>query len=118
MEAALPRGERAGVDNKGAELGTRPPTRILCVDDSAVFLKMCERWLGRDGHAVKCAASAEAALEHLATERVDLVLLDVNLPGLDGFGLLAALRQRHHLLHVPVVIMSNDDMESRIVRCV
>lgn len=105
---------RPGSSADDATPGVR--ARILCVDDSAVALKMCERWLGRDGHAVACVPSAEAALEILESEHFDLVLLDVNLPGLDGNNALAALRERHHLRHVPVIMMSNDSMEARIVR--
>ncbi|WP_243358061.1 ATP-binding protein [Fundidesulfovibrio terrae] len=60
------------------------PLNILLVEDEAINQKAMERLLGKRGHAVVCAGSGEEALKILARQRFDCVLMDVQMPGMDG----------------------------------
>ena len=66
---------------------------ILIVDDDADLSAIVARYLESEGFAVARAASAEEAYDVLATRAFDLVLLDINLPGDDGFAACEALRR-------------------------
>jgi len=66
--------------------------RILVVDDEASVLEMFRRVLTREGHRVHVCLSPAEALGEFTRANFDLVVVDKNLPGLNGFDLLAALR--------------------------
>ncbi len=66
---------------------------ILIVDDDVDLSAIVARYLESEGFAVERAVSAEEAYDVLATRAFDLVLLDINLPGDDGFAACAALRR-------------------------
>ena len=68
--------------------------KILIVDDTALIRAMASDLLAAKGHAVEEAADGPPALEMIAKNSYDLVLLDIQLPGLDGFGVLAELQRR------------------------
>lgn len=67
--------------------------RILVIDDDPVMRELLEALLGLAGHAVTTAESGEEALEHLARERVDVVLTDMHMRGLHGEELARALKR-------------------------
>lgn len=77
---------------------------ILVVDDERNILTSVSRALGLEGYEVEVAGSAEIALEKLAKQSFDAILLDVQLPGIDGLELLAQLGQRE--ISTPVIMMS------------
>ncbi len=77
--------------------------RLLLVDDEAANREVVSSVLERKGHSIVCAESAEAALELLARERFDLVLLDHVLPGATGT---EALRPFLRLTKAPIYLMS------------
>lgn len=80
--------------------------RILVVDDQPANLRTLAALLSRVGHEVATAANGDDALAH-ALERVpDLILLDMMMPGRDGFAVLAEIRQRPALQDVPVVFLT------------
>ena len=79
--------------------------RVLIADDNADMREYMVRLLGAD-YQVTAVADGLAALEAARSDAPDLVLTDVMMPGLDGFGLLAALREDPATLHVPVVMVS------------
>lgn len=78
--------------------------RILVVDDQPANLRVVSTLLGREGYAVDTAESGEQALELYGRGAPDLILLDMMMPGMDGFEVLAALHQRG--LDVPVVFVT------------
>lgn len=80
------------------------PAQILVVDDEDLARKGVQRILSRAGYVVTEAASAQQALEALRQQRFDLVLTDLQMPGMDGFELLQALKQRGSQL--PVVMLT------------
>lgn len=85
------------------------PSTLLVVDDSKSS-RQVNVALVRDlfGERFACleAASGEEALAVLARQAVDLILLDLTMPGISGYDVLAELRQRH--LEVPVIVISAD----------
>ncbi|MGV8943765.1 hybrid sensor histidine kinase/response regulator [Thermomonas sp.] len=79
---------------------------ILVVDDQAANVRVVSTLLGRKGYTVVPAHSGPEALDAVATHAPDLILLDMMMPGMDGFELLAALREIPGLHKVPVVFLT------------
>jgi DNA-binding response OmpR family regulator len=105
-------GERLLTELDTAETERRTKT-ILVVDDDPDARRIATTILESEGYGVVEAETAERALDTIRTRRVDLVILDLALPGTPGLELLATLR-RHH--DVPVLIISgNNDVNTRIV---
>jgi class 3 adenylate cyclase/CheY-like chemotaxis protein len=91
---------------------------ILVVDDDAVNRRMLTGLLEDDGHRVDTAVDGRQALERLHADRFDLALLDVVMPKLDGYGVLAHMKEDEALRHVPVLMITAlDDLQSA-VRCI
>jgi DNA-binding response OmpR family regulator len=70
------------------------PSRILVVDDEENIRTLVETYLKNDGYEVVTAATGEDAVEKLESAAPDLVILDVRLPGIDGFEVLRRIRKR------------------------
>jgi DNA-binding NtrC family response regulator len=87
--------------------------RILVVDDDAAVRRTLEMHLVRRGYAVETAADGPSGVEKGASEAVDLVLLDLRLPKMDGFEVLQELKRLRPTLPV-VVITAYDDMQTAI----
>lgn len=94
------------------------PARVLVVDDTPMNRDLLTRRVTREGHAVEVAANGREALERLRAEPFDLVLLDVQMPVMDGPALLAVLREDAVLSHVPVIVISAVDDQKLVVRCI
>lgn len=86
------------------------PARVLVVDDQELNRNLLARRVEHAGHRATCVASGEEALERLQAEAHDLVLLDIRMPGMDGFAVLRAIRaeQRFENTAVMMVSASND----------
>jgi DNA-binding response OmpR family regulator len=80
--------------------------RILIVDDQPDILEMTALVLSGAGYEVRTASSGTQALDHLATQPCDLVLLDINMPGMDGWETLRLIRTDDSLVDLPVVMFS------------
>jgi class 3 adenylate cyclase/ActR/RegA family two-component response regulator len=93
----------------------RERASVLVVDDDPVVRLMLSAALERDGHRVSAVEDGPAALAHLGAERVDVVLLDVVMPGMDGFTVLERIKGDVDLRHIPVVMVTSmDDVESAV----
>lgn len=90
---------------------------ILIADDNRVNQLLLGRGLTQDGHSIVFAADGAEALSLLRRQRFDLVLLDVLMPEVDGYGVLEELRDDPHLRDVPVVVTSSLDEVESVVRC-
>jgi DNA-binding response OmpR family regulator len=87
--------------------------RILVVEDEAAIADFLQRGLQAEGHVVGCAADGEEGQRRAVHEEVDLVILDVMLPGRDGFEVLRAIRAAKPGL--PVVMLSaRADVDDRV----
>ncbi|MGH7304384.1 MAG: response regulator [Candidatus Rokuibacteriota bacterium] len=91
---------------------------ILVVDDNEDNRDMLARRLRRRGHEVLTAAGGRAALDALAGTPVDLVLLDVMMPDLDGYAVLQRLKADPARRDIPVLMISALDEMDSVVRCI
>ena len=91
--------------------------RILAVDDTPHNIKLLEAVLAPRGYAIVPAGNGMEALEKVATERPDLILLDVVMPGMDGYEVCRRLRDdpATHLLPVVMVTASGDQEKVRAI---
>ena len=78
-------------------------TRILLVDDEPDLRQMVRRYLQAEGFDVADVASGEAALLHLGASTPDLIILDIGMPGMDGFTVLQELRKTSE---IPVIMLT------------
>ncbi len=90
--------------------------RILVVDDQPANLRAVSALLTRHGYAVVTADSGEKALAIAAEVRPDLMLLDMMMPGMDGFALLQEIKQDAQLRRVPVVFLTAAQERELLVR--
>ena len=88
------------------------------VDDNASNRDLLFRRLSRDGHEVTRAESGQRALEILAVEEFDLVLLDLMMPDLNGFQVLERLKADERLHDVPVIMISGLQETDSVIRCI
>jgi two-component system chemotaxis response regulator CheY len=86
---------------------------ILAVDDSASMRQMIGVTLRGAGYQVVEAPDGEAALEYARKHRVDLVLADVNMPGIDGITLVAQLRTLPSYRLTPLLLLTTESSQER-----
>ena len=87
---------------------------VLAVDDVPLNLILVEKILQRYNFKVKKANGGQEALDMIAAEKPSLVLLDLMMPNVDGFDVLAALSKSEETSNIPVVILSALNSESDI----
>jgi DNA-binding response OmpR family regulator len=88
-----------------------PPT-VLVVDDDSASGDIVARLLAREGYATRVASSGVEGLRILRTEAIDLILLDVMMPGMDGLQVCAALHAEHS--RIPIILLTaKDDTNTR-----
>jgi class 3 adenylate cyclase len=90
---------------------------ILIVDDNRVNRLLLGRGLEHEGHTLVFAEHGAEALDLLRHRRFDLMLLDVLMPELDGYGVLEELQRDPHLRDIPVIVTSALDELDSVVRC-
>jgi adenylate cyclase len=98
--------------------GLSSPGTILIADDNRVNRLLLNRSLEELGHTIVFAEHGREALETLRSQRVDLLLLDVLMPELDGYEVLAELQTDAHLRDIPVIMTSSLDELDSVVKCV
>jgi diguanylate cyclase (GGDEF)-like protein len=108
----MPDAESAPVEIEARSLKN---SRILIVEDDAATAAALASTLRDEGYVVESAADGPAGLRHAREEVPDLVLLDVNLPGFDGFDTAARLRRATATRSVPILFLSgSDDLPARV----
>ena len=95
-----------------------PVGDLLVVDDNRVNRLLLGRALEQLGHAVSFAENGREALEALRRRAVDLVLLDIEMPEMDGYQVLEALAADQRLRDIPVVMMSSVEEVESVARCI
>lgn len=91
---------------------------ILVVDDDAENREMLARRVLRLGYTVFSAGTGEDALKLLKSKQIDLALLDLLMPGMDGDQVLRAIKADAELAHVPVIMLSAMDVMDRVIDCI
>jgi len=92
--------------------------RILVVDDTEANRDLLSRRLSRNGHVVDKAESGQSALQAVKASKYDLILLDLMMPEMNGFEVLARLKADPAVQHIPVMMISALDEIDSIVSCI
>ncbi len=93
-----------------------PSAKVLLVDDEDMLRKVMKDLLERDGYNVVEARDGVEALDQVDRHGPDIIVLDLNLPGLDGYGVLSHLRSRPATADIPVVVLTARGDEENEVR--
>lgn len=92
--------------------------QLLIVDDNKVNRLLLSRHVELEGHRFALAENGRVALEKLRSEPFDLLLLDIEMPELDGFSVLEQLKADPALRDIPVIVTSSLEGMDNIVRCI
>ncbi len=97
---------------------TLVPASLLVVDDNSMNRIMLSRYTTKLGYRVTVAENGRVALEKLHNEPFDLVLLDVQMPEMDGYQVLEQMKAHVRLREIPVIMISAIDEQESAVRCI
>jgi two-component system, sensor histidine kinase and response regulator len=90
------------------------PSKILVIDDEESFRRVMIKCLGKQGFEVVAAPDGKAGVSLAAESRPDLILCDLNMPGMDGYTVLAALRRDPHLADIPLIFLTAQSQPSQV----
>lgn len=113
VEAPVPAPMAPPTERNAGSIG-----RVLVVDDDESMRALLVEQLARDGHDATAAADGDAALERLREGHYDVVLLDLNMPGLSGLDVLGRIVGNPGLRDTAVIMVSSAGQDERIVRCI
>lgn len=90
---------------------------IVAVDDSGIILKMLVKVLGEtyDLHAF---SAGMRALQYLKTKKPDLIILDIDMPEINGYEMLKMIKEKEHLKEVPVIFLTSNNDKNHVVKAV
>lgn len=94
------------------------PGRMLVVDDNRVNRLLLTHALEQNGHHVSTAENGRIGMEMLRSQPFDVLLLDIDMPEMNGFEVLEALLQDNELRELPVIMTSASDELDRVVKCI
>jgi twitching motility two-component system response regulator PilH len=89
-----------------------PVQKILLVDDSKTELHYLSDLLAKNGYTVRMAQNGEEAMRRLTEETPDLILMDVVMPGLNGFQLTRSITRDPRFSNVPVIMCTSKNQET------
>jgi type II secretory ATPase GspE/PulE/Tfp pilus assembly ATPase PilB-like protein len=104
------------VKARGSGPHGQPACKVLLVDDEDSLRKVMKDLLERDGYIVTEARDGVQALDQVDRVGPDIIVLDLNLPGLDGYGVLSHLRSRPATASIPVIVLTAKGDEDNEVR--
>jgi DNA-binding response OmpR family regulator len=90
---------------------------VLAADDNIVTRRLISAMLGREGYRVLTFADGEDLLTHAPDTTPTLIMLDIMMPKMDGHSTLCALRANRALAAVPILMLSSNNQEEDVVRC-
>ena len=91
-------------------------TKILVVEDDKFLREMISRKLEKEGYEVYQAIDGEKGEEKIKEVKPDIVLLDLILPGIDGFEVLERVKKDPEVAEIPIIILSNLGQKSEVER--
>lgn len=91
--------------------------KIVAVDDSGIILKMLIKVLGSD-YDLHAFSSGMRALQFLKEKTPDLIILDIDMPEINGYEMLKVIKEREHLKDVPVIFLTSNNDKSHVVKAV
>lgn len=80
--------------------------RVLCIEDETEMSQLVEMILSRQGYDVATAATSQSALEQVAAQKPDLILLDLMLPDVDGWEVYEKLKSEEPTRDIPVIVVT------------
>jgi len=80
---------------------------ILIIEDDKFLRELMTQKLTKEGYNISEAIDGEEGIKKIESEKPDLVLLDLILPGIDGFEVLSKMKENPNLTSIPVIILSN-----------
>src|SRR5215469_8611417 len=95
-----------------------PTSSLLVVDDNSMNRIMLSRYISKLGYQAALAENGRQALDKLQTEPFDLVLLDVEMPEMDGYQVLEQLKVSPRLRDIPVIMISAVEELESVVKCI
>lgn len=98
--------------------GTAIKGSLLIVDDNELGTEILSHLLTAQGYAVQTASSGEGAMEKLLEGGIDVVLLDFNLPGINGLEVLSRMKSDEVLRDIPVVMLSGEEQNDRVIAAI
>jgi PleD family two-component response regulator len=101
---------------KAKKQGTDSPKKILIIEDDVITTKIISHILGQNNFVVGSSQDAEEGLKKVLKGKPDLILLDIMLPGMDGYQLLARLKANKETSHIPVIILSSLAGERDVIK--
>jgi two-component system, sensor histidine kinase and response regulator len=102
----------------GSGRAQRRPMRVLVVDDNPTNRLTLSISLKQQGHQVTAAQDGRRALELLRAQSFDLVLLEIVIPEMDGFEVLANIKSDPALRDIPVIVISAVELMESVIRCI
>lgn len=82
-------------------------SKILIVEDDETLSKMYQKKIVHEGFEVVAAYSGNEGLEKAIIEKPDLILLDIMMPGMDGFAVVKQLKTKSEMKNIPIIILTN-----------
>lgn len=123
-DAASGRGDSTAGSQGGRLTALQPasaaatvPTRLLLVDDTPANLKILARLLEKRGYETELAEDGHQAVECFRSRDYDAILMDLQMPGLDGFGATRAIRAMSDRRQVPIIALTAHVVEGTRERC-
>jgi len=101
---------------KAKKPGTDSPNKILIIEDDVITTKIIIHILVQNNFIVGSSQDAEDGLKKVFKEKPDLILLDIMLPGMDGYQLLTKLKAHRETSHIPVIILSSLAGERDVIK--
>lgn len=104
-------------DNESSKMGSRPRHVVLYVEDNPANLRLMQQIFRlRDDLELIHAASGQLAIDIVGSKKPDLILMDINLPDIDGFSALSELKSNENTKHIPVIAVTANAMPDDIER--
>jgi len=89
---------------------------ILIVEDSSVNGRLCEKLLNKSGYETAVCTDGESAIEFVNTNSPDLILLDIVMPGIDGYEFCRVMKNNPKIKDTPIIFLSSMNDESSIIK--
>jgi len=89
--------------------------KVLVVEDDRISAMVTARMLEKHGHQVVVSTSGENGLEYCERNKVDLIILDIVLPGMSGIDFLKSIRKKYTALELPIIVVTAKDTDDDVV---
>lgn len=102
--------------NSGSPVLNDPKPLVLIVEDNPSNSRLCEKLLNKKGFATVICSNAEKAIEYINIESPDLILLDIIMPGIDGYSFCSFIKNNIKIKDTPIIFLSAMDDEKSIIK--